>query len=158
MSAAEEVPFSQLLQRSRETLDKLERSRGRLRLVRRDGEDLILESARRAEADDEAFASIASIITGLLNTDREVLDRVFPVAFPWMRFLPPGAATGFVTEFTETARACAGLGTLMPLNAVVAAWRATAEVHADPDLHKTLTTPLDGADHGPVPGPEACAG
>ena len=46
MSVAEEIPFSQLLQHSRDTLEKLEETRGhRLRLVRRDGEDLILESA-----------------------------------------------------------------------------------------------------------------
>lgn len=155
MSVTEEVPFSQLLQHSRDTLDRLERSRGRLRLVRRDGEDLILESARRAEADDEALASVASIITGLVNTDRAVLDRVFPTAFPWMRFLPPEEAPAFITEFTETAGACAGLGTLMPLSAVVAAWRATAAVHADPGLHTALTTPLDEADYGPVPAPDA---
>ncbi|MEV0128161.1 hypothetical protein AB0H83_06775 [Dactylosporangium sp. NPDC050688] len=31
-------------------------------------------------------------------------------------------------------------------------WRHTAEIHADPDLHRALTTqPLD--DFGPVPRP-----
>lgn len=154
MSIAEEVPFSQFLQHSRTTLDKLEESRGhRLRLVRRDGEDLVLESAGRAEADDEAFNIAARIITELVNTDEAVLGRVFPVVFPWMRFLPSGEARAFIAEFTETARACADLQTLMPLNAVVTAWRVTAEVHADPELYKALTTPLEEADHGPVPAP-----
>jgi len=83
-----EVPFSQLLQHSRDTLEKLEENRGRLRLVRRDGEDLILESARRAEADEEALSGVAGLLIGLANTDREVLNRVFPAAFPWMRYLP----------------------------------------------------------------------
>lgn len=154
MSVSEEMPFSQLLQHSRDTLEKLEESRGhRLRLVRRDGEDLILESAGRAEADDEAFSIAARIISELVNKDEAVLGRVFPVVFPWMRFLPPDEARAFVAEFTEMARACAGLGTLMPLNAVVAAWRVTAEVHADPELHMALTTPLPEADYGPVPEP-----
>lgn len=146
MSFIEEVPFSELLQHPRDTLAKLERSRGRLRLVRRDGEDLIVESAKRAEADDEALASVTSLITSLMNTDQSVLERVFPLAFPWMRFLPAQEAPDFITEFTDTARACAGVGTLMPLSAVVAAWRETAAVHADPDLRAALTTPLDEAD------------
>ncbi len=154
MSVTEEIPFSQLLQHSRDTLEKLEESRGhRLRLVRRDGEDLILESAGRAEADEEAFAVTVRIIAELLTTDEAVLARVFPAVFPWMRFLPPDEARAFIAEFTEMARACAGLATLMPLNAVVAAWRVTAEVHADPELHMALTTPLPEADYGPVPEP-----
>lgn len=156
MTAVEEIPFSQLLQHSRDTLEKLEESRGRrLRLVRRDGEDLILESARQADEDDEAFALAARIISELLITDQAVLGRVFPAVFPWMRFLPPDEAPAFIAEFTQTARACAGLGTLMPLNAVVAAWRATAQVHADPDLFRALSAPLDEVDHGPVPEPRA---
>jgi hypothetical protein len=151
----EEVPFSQLLQHSRDTLEKLEESRGRLRLVRRDGEDLVLESARRAEADEEALSGAAALLVGLANTDRTVLDRVFPVAFPWMRYLPPDEAPGFITEFIDTARACAGLDTLMPLSAVVAAWRVTASVHADGDMLRALTMPHDEADYGAVPEPGA---
>jgi hypothetical protein len=152
MSIAEEIPFSQLIQHSRDTLEKLEQSQTRrLRLVRRDGEDLILESARRAEADEEAVAALTRILAGLLHTDRAVLDRVFPAAYPWMRFLPPEEARAFVTEFIETARACIGLGTLMPLSAAEAAWRVTAEVYADEGLLKALTLPLDEADYGDVP-------
>lgn len=156
VSLTEEVPFSQLLQHSRDTLEQLEESRDRrLRLVRRDGEDLILESAGRAEADEEVLTLTVRIIWELLNTDPEVLTRVFPLAFPWMRFLPSQDARAFITEFTETARACAELSTLMPLSAVVAAWRATAEVHANPELLRALTTPLDEVDYGAVPEPPA---
>ena len=67
--------------------------------------------------------------------------------------LPPDEARAFIAEFTETARACADLETLMPLNAAVAAWRVTAEVHADPELSRALSTPLPEADYGPVPEP-----
>lgn len=150
-----EVPFSQLIQHSRDTLEQLEENRGRLRLVRRDGEDLILESARRAEADEEALSGVAALLVGLANTDRAVLDRVFPIAFPWMRYLPYDEAPQFITEFIETAKACAGLDTLMPLSAVVAAWRVTASVYADEDLLKVLSVPQDEADYGEVPEPGA---
>lgn len=157
MSVAEEIPFSQFLQHSRDTLEKLEGSRERrLRLVRRDGEDLILESARRAEADEQAFSIAARLIEAMLNSDEAVLVRVvFPAVFPWMRFLPAEDAHAFTGEFIATARASAELGNMAPVATVIAAWMATAEVHADPELLGALTTPLEEADYGPVPEPPA---
>lgn len=154
-STAGEVPFSYMLQHSRDTLEKLEQNRGRLRLVRRGAEDLILESARRAQADEEAVAGVTSLLVSLADADRSLLDRVFLRAFPWMRFLPPDEAPEFVTEFIDMARACDKLGTLMPMSTVVAAWRTTAAVHADADLLATLTTPYEEADYGEVPEPDA---
>lgn len=156
MSVAEEIPFSHLLQHSRETIEKLEGSRERrLRLVRRDGEDLILESARRAEADEEAFGIATRIIAAMLYLDEQVLVQAFPSVFPWMRFLPADEARAFIAEFIATARASAELGNMAPVATVIAAWKATAEVHADPDLLRALTTPLDDTDYGVVPEPLA---
>ena len=155
-AAADEVPFSYLLQHSRDTLEKLEGSRERrLRLVRRDGEDLILESARRAEADEQAFSIAARIIEVMLNTDESVFIQVFPSVFPWMRFLPAEDARAFIAEFTATARASAELGNMAPVATVIAAWMATAEVYADPELLRVLTAPFEEADYGPVPEPPA---
>jgi hypothetical protein len=151
MSIAEEIPFSQLLQHSGETVARLEKSQSRrMRLVRRDGEDLILESARRAEAEAEAILVTTRIISALASADEPVLLKAFPDVFPWVRFLPTEDAHAFVEEFTVTARACAELGSLAALGPVIEAWRATAEIHADPALAKALSTPLDGADHGLV--------
>lgn len=152
MSTTLEIPFSQLLQHSRETVAQLEESQSRrMRLVRRDGEDLILESARRAEAEAEAILVTARILSALVSIDDAVLIKAFPAAFPWVRFLPAEEARMFVEEFTETSRACAELGSLAALGPVIEAWRATAEIHADPELHASLTAPLDGVDHGLVP-------
>jgi len=151
----DEVPFSQLIQHSRDTLEKLDRGRGRLRLVRRDGEDLILESARRAEADDEVIGNVTQLIRALTHLDKTVLDHAFPDVFEWMRFLPADEARAFVGEWTETAAACSALGNFAPLVAVVAAWHATAEVHADPAVLAVLSTPHDEADYGGVPEPGA---
>ncbi|HJZ01919.1 MAG TPA: hypothetical protein VJ305_14435 [Streptosporangiaceae bacterium] len=156
MSIAEEIPFSQFLQHSRDTLEKLEGSRERrLRLVRRDGEDLILESARRAEADEQAFSIAARILEVMLDIDESLLIEAFPSVFPWMRFLPAEEVPAFVAEFIATARASAEFGNMAPVAAVIAAWKSTAEVHADPELLRALTTPLDDADYGPVPEPSA---
>jgi hypothetical protein len=149
-----EVRFSQLLQHPRETVAKLERSHGRrLKLIRRDGEDLMLESARRAEADEAGVLLATRLLFALLKSEdaAELVVAALAEAIPWVRFLPDDEAREFTVEFAETARACAELGSLAGLAPVIESWRATAEVHADPELLKTLTAPLDGSDHGPVP-------
>ena len=66
-----------------------------------------------------------------LPLTREKVEAIFP----WVRHLPDSEVREFIAE--------------------IAAWKATAEVHADPDLHRALTTPLDGTDYGPVPEPPA---
>jgi hypothetical protein len=64
MGSRTAVPFSQLVQHPKPTIAKLEQDpRRRLRLDRRDGDDLILESAARAEAEDEAL-NMASRLSG----------------------------------------------------------------------------------------------
>lgn len=154
--ASGEIPFSQLIQHSRETLARLESSRDRrLRLVRRDGEDLVLESARRAEDDERAALASARLLSEMLRSDEAALLRVLPAVFPWTRFLPDEAVREFAAEFSGTALAAAELGNMAPVGPVIEAWRATAEIHADPVLHKALTVRLDGIDHGPVPDPGA---
>ncbi|MGW0604958.1 hypothetical protein [Streptomyces sp. NPDC002640] len=40
----------------------------------------------------------------------ELLTRIFPEAFPWVRFLPDSAVREFLPEFVETARASTDLG------------------------------------------------
>ncbi|MGH7734722.1 MAG: hypothetical protein ACREOE_13770, partial [Gemmatimonadales bacterium] len=102
-----------------------------------------------------AFSIAARIIEVMLNTDEHVLIQVFPSVFPWMRFLPADEARAFIAEFIATARASAELGNMAPVATVIAAWKATAEVYADPDLLRALTTPLEEADYGPVSEPPA---
>src|SRR5260370_33751190 len=116
MSIAEEIPFSQFLQHSRDTLEKLEGSRERrLRLVRRDGEDLILESARRAEADGQAFSIAARILEGMLDIDESLLIEAFPSAFPWMRSLPSEEGAAFPAGSIATAPRSPAFGNRAPL-------------------------------------------
>jgi hypothetical protein len=153
-----EIPFSQLIQRSRETVAALESSpRRRLRLERRDGQDLILESAERAEAEDEAFSVTSRLFFSLVKNDEgaRALLLALPDVFPWVRFLPTEDVRQFLVELVETVTASAELSNVAALAPVVAAWRNTAEIYADPELHKALSAPLDGTDYGPVPEPTA---
>jgi hypothetical protein len=151
-----EVPFSQLIQHSRETVAALEASpRRRLRLERRDGQDLILESAERAEAEDEALGLAARLFLSLIRNDdgARLLLSALPEVFPWVRFLPAKDVRQFLVELVETVAASSELGNLAALAPVVAAWRDTAEIYADPELYQALTISLDATDDGPVEPP-----
>jgi hypothetical protein len=154
MTAIIEVPFSNLVQQPKETVARLERSRGRrLRLERRDGHDLILESAERAEAKDDALRVTGSLFFHLMQNDegaRAVL-LAMPSVFPWVRFLSRDEVRAFLVELIDTIHACADLGNLAALMPVIAAWESTAEIYSDPELRRTATAPLDGTDYGEVP-------
>jgi hypothetical protein len=65
--------------------------------------------------------------------------------YPWVRFLPEGDRAEFVREFLETIKACASINSFSRIEAVVNAWRSSAEIHADPQLLAHLTKPLSVA-------------
>jgi hypothetical protein len=149
-----EVPFSDLVRHPVDTVSKLEESfRQRIRLNRRDGSDLILESAERAEAEDEALDMASRLFFSLVKNDEgaRALLLALPDVFPWVQFLTRDGVRSFLIELVDTVRACSALGNLAALEPVIAAWRATAEIRSDPVLLKAATAPLDGADYGPVP-------
>jgi hypothetical protein len=148
------VPFSQLVQQPKDTMAKLEESpRRRIKLNRRDGEDLILESASRAQAEDEALDMAGRLFFSLVKNDAgaRALLLSLPDVFPWVKFLPTEDVRAFLVELVETIRACADLGNMAAIAPVVAAWQGTAEIYSDPELHKAALAPLDGTDYGDVP-------
>ncbi|HYZ54469.1 MAG TPA: hypothetical protein VE733_13350 [Streptosporangiaceae bacterium] len=149
-----EVPFSKLLQHPKDTMAKLEESpRRRIKLDRRDGEDLILESAARARAEDEALNMASRLFFSLVKNDdgARALLLALPDVFPWVKFLPSHDVRAFLVELVETIRACAAVGNMAALEPVVAAWQGTAEIYSDPELLKAATAPLEATDHGEVP-------
>jgi hypothetical protein len=154
MSVIEEIPFSQLVQHPKDTMAKLEESpRRRIRLDRRDGEDLILESAARAEAEDQALTVASRMFISMMKHDpgaRALLLSLSEV-FPWVRFLPQEDVQAFLVELVDTMHACVELGNVAALAPVIAAWQATAEIYSDPELLRRATESLDGGDYGEVP-------
>ena len=62
--------------------------------MRRDGEDVVLESAKCAEADAQELLTAARLISEMLRSEETAgpVLKVLPAAFPWMRFLPDEAA------------------------------------------------------------------
>src|SRR5487761_1127939 len=156
MTTTTGVPFSQLVQHPKDTVAKLEESpRRRIRLDRRDGGDLILESAERAEAEDEALDMASRLFFFLVKNDdgARALLLALPDVFPWVKFLTTEGVRGFLVELVDTLRACAAVDNMAALEPIIAAWQATAEIRSDPELLKAATMPLDGTDYGPVPAP-----
>ncbi|MGH3774057.1 MAG: DUF6247 family protein [Pseudonocardiaceae bacterium] len=133
-----EVPFSELLQRPKDTVAKLEGSRSHsLRLRRRDAEDLTLTTAARAEQDSAMVSAAVKMFVALMRHDeaaRSLVIKVVPEAFPWVRFLPTEDVRAFVVELVDTLRAADALENVAPVLQLITEWRHTAEVHADPEL------------------------
>jgi len=156
-SPLEEVPFTELIQQPTRTTRRLASGRA-LRLRRRDAEDLVLMSAGRAQQEGEVVDLTARLLAGVLDErgGAEFIRRVLPAVLPWTRFLPPDAIDELATEFVDTIEAAAAVNNMTPVAQLLAEWRHTAEVYADPELYAALTRPHEG-DHGAVPVPGAVA-
>lgn len=150
-----ETPFSELINRPRDTVEALLRSRGRcVRLRRRDAEDLMLTTVSRYEQEHLVLSAVTRLVTVLMHDEagRGMLVEVLPEIFPWVRLLPSGDVRTFLTEFVATLRAAEDLDSLAPVAQLITEWRHTAEIHADSDLLAVLRQPAeDGL--GPVPEP-----
>ena len=151
----EEVPFTELIQHPTRTTGRLAGNRA-LRLRRRDAADLVLMSADRAEQEGEVVDITGRLLAGLIveSAGEAIFLRALATALPWVRFLPADAVDELAAEFIATVHASAAVNNMAPVSQLLAAWRYTAEVYADPHLHAILTTDHDG-DHGPVPAPTA---
>lgn len=98
-----------------------------------------------------------SVATGLLeafaddDTGRPQLRRILPKVFPWVRYLPVADLDELVTDVIDALNVADSMDNPVALTQVVAAWRHTAEVHADPEL-RDLVRATTG-DFGAVPPP-----
>ena len=145
------MPFSELLRQPVETADRLSRTRA-LRLRRRDATDLVLMSADRAEAEAEVIDVTARLLASIVRRNPDVVREMLPTVLPWMRFLPTLDVQVMVNEFVDTTEAAASIGNTAPISQLLIEWGHTAEIHADPELHRALTShPL--GDFGPVSRP-----
>lgn len=148
----ESVPFSELLRQPAETAERLARTRA-VRLRRRDAADLVLMSADRAESESEVIDITTRLLARVVSRSPDLVADLLPTVVPWVRFLPAGDVALMVAEFIATVEAAGSVGNLAPVSQVLTEWRHTAEVHADPDLYRALTTQPLG-DFGVVPRPE----
>ncbi|GHF75278.1 hypothetical protein FHX82_002253 [Amycolatopsis bartoniae] len=151
----DEVTFSDLLNRPKETLGKLESApHGVLRVHRRTEEDLVLTTQSRAEQISETLSVTIKLFVTLLQHSEQARAsalEIAPQVFPWMRFLPADDAPKFLEELLGVLEGSESLDNFAPVAQVVIEWRNTAEIMADPEIMRILSQ--DGEDFGPVPRP-----
>jgi hypothetical protein len=152
-AAYEDVPFSELLHHPAATTGRLSQVRA-LRLRRRDAGDLALMRIEQLERDDTVVDFASRLLAGLLSSgNAAAVAEVLPEALPWVTFLPAEDVVVFLAELVSVARGAADLENLAPVAILLAQWRHTAEVHADPALRELIIREPEG-DLGPVPGAE----
>ncbi|MFE4874873.1 hypothetical protein [Streptomyces sp. NPDC056682] len=152
-----ETNLSDLLNKPKMTLAALRGAR-RIRLRRRDDEDLVLTTAARAEQDSAVLGAASRMFVEMMRTPegRTLVLDVLPSSFPWVRYLPAHDMREFSVELVGALSAAADLDSTAGVAQLITEWKHTAEVHADPELYAALT--LDsGEDYGPVPEPGAAA-
>ncbi|MFG1750623.1 hypothetical protein [Streptosporangium sandarakinum] len=151
--AYEELPFSELLHHPAATAQRLDTVRA-LRLRRRDAGDLALMRVDQLERDTAVVDFTSRLLAGLVRTENTAaLRQVLPEALPWSTFLPPEDVDAMLTELVDTARGAAALKELTPIALLLARWRHSAEIYADPAPLSILTREPDG-DLGPATAPE----
>jgi hypothetical protein len=113
-------------------------------LRRRGGTSLRLSLDTRAAASSTGTEIAASLLADLVRVPQvpDSLARLLAARFPWMKFLAKDARQAFVHEFIETVQACASVGNSAALDEVIAAWKSTAAIYADPKLAVELKRPL----------------
>jgi len=114
---------------------------------------LVLMFADRAEAEAEVIDLAARLLAAVARRAPDLVRELLPTVLPWVRFLPAADVDALSDEFVATTEAAAAIGNTTTVSQMLIEWRHTAEIHADPDLYRALTTrPL--ADFGPVPRPD----
>jgi len=159
MSDLQEVTFSELLQRPNETVEKLNASRRRaLRVHRRGSEDdLVLTTVAKESDEHEILVLTVRVLRAVMAnpvTRSQLLLEMLPQVFPWISFLPSDARVEFAQELVDVMDASADLHVHAPVLQLIAEWRNTAEIYADPELFDILKSPQH-EDLGPVPRPDA---
>jgi hypothetical protein len=148
----EELPFSEFLHHPAAAADRLDVVRA-LRLRRRDAGDLALMRVDQMERDGVVVDFTARLLAGLVrDLPPEQVRPALRSALPWTTFLPEADVDQLLAEVIEVAQGAASLENLSPVAVVLAQWRHTAELHADPALLELVTREPEG-DFGPVPVP-----
>lgn len=126
---------------------------GDVRVRRRDGVPLLLvREDVAASAADGAVSAARALRSALAHLSGEAAAEVLVEEFSWVDLLPAADRLQFVSDFVRAVGASAELGRWSVFAQVLAEWKATAAVYADPALVAELSQPLND-DLGPVPAP-----
>lgn len=137
---AVERQFSEFLRDPNDVVAELDKSDVLLR--RRGAPALLLSQAGREELRNTVHEAMARILRSLAVHSEKAFTEAVTAGFPWVTFLPVPERTAFVLELTQTLLASEDLQNFVPVGQVIREWRATAEIHADPELAKRLRKPI----------------
>ncbi|TDB87180.1 hypothetical protein E1264_15430 [Actinomadura sp. KC216] len=144
------VTFSDLSRNPRAVAERAARL-GRVRVTHRDAPDFFLTAADREEQREETLATASRLFLALMKHDPGARDLLLamPDVFPWVRHLSPEEVRAFTVELVEAISDAAELALDASAGEVIAGWRATARIKADPEQLADAARPTTG-DFGPV--------
>ena len=145
-----ERPFSDLLRHPNDVVAELAEHDVLLR--RRNAPALRLIRADHHTDRTQALESTARLLRNIAAHSPAALSEALLDAFAWAKFLPRDARDRFAQELIDTLLAAATVDVYAPVAQLVREWKSTAEIHADPELLRRLTGPIEAAGH-PVPRP-----
>ncbi|MFI7043731.1 hypothetical protein [Streptosporangium sandarakinum] len=149
-SHADAVTFSDLSRNPRAVAERAARL-GRVRVTHRDAPDFYLTTADREEEREQTLATASRLFLALIKYDptARALVIAMPEVFPWVRHLSSDELRAFTLELVEALSDAAELDVDATVQEVVAGWRATARIKADPAQYGEARRPTCG-DFGPV--------
>ncbi|MFG1997713.1 hypothetical protein ACGFNU_01040 [Spirillospora sp. NPDC048911] len=144
------VTFSDLSRNPRAVAERASQL-GRLRVTHRDAPDFYLTAADREEQRDETLVTASRIFLALMKHDPGALNLLLamPDVFPWVRHLSTEEVRAFTVELVEALSDAAELDLDISAHEVIAGWRATARIKADPQQYEDAIRPTTG-DFGAV--------
>ncbi|MBB6172584.1 hypothetical protein HNR23_002644 [Nocardiopsis mwathae] len=149
-SCTDTVSFSDLSRNPRSVAERA-RSLGRVRVTHRDAPDFYLIAADREDLRDQTLTTASRIFLAIAKQDpgSHSLELAIREVFPWVRHLPEEEVHEFSEELVAALSDAAELDTDTSVQEVIAGWRATARIKADPEQHRRALEPMTG-DFGPV--------
>ncbi|MFI6325968.1 hypothetical protein ACIBG8_51215 [Nonomuraea sp. NPDC050556] len=132
-SHADAVTFSDLSRNPRAVAERAARL-GRVRVTHRDAPDFYLTAADREDQRNQTLATASRLFLALIKHDptARTLVIAMPEVFPWVRHLSSDELRAFTLELVEALSDAAELDVDSTAQGVIASWRATARIKADP--------------------------
>lgn len=134
---SETVTFSALSRNPRAVAERAT-CLGRVRVTHRDAQDFYLTSADHEDRRDETLETAARMFFAIMKLDpgAKVLYAAMPTVFPWVHHLSHDEVRDFAAELIGALSDAAELDSDSATQEVIAGWRATARIKADPQHYR----------------------
>lgn len=150
---ADEYTFTQFLRSPNQVAEAADRV-SQLVIRRRNAPDLVLMRADRQHWGFEGAEGAGRLlVTALSQLSMSGTLSAVGAAMPWTGYLSDAGRAQFAAELSKALVASAELNNFAPVGQLVAEWKATAALQADPDLAEALSRPIEVPSGQSVPEP-----